>query len=226
MGRDAAPNGDGEARLQGDQELQVESNERQQRVMLLRAGGEACTFDGAIVSIKRPACTGAREATTGHGLAGCAFFSLQSSGNSYTRMVNGAADDYVSNTTVTALNTSHGHYDRHYHYLLLDITIPAFTLSVPNHTHDLPAHTHGDNPGIYRGSTASSVVVTVDGTTVPASVITNNEFNAVPYLSKDDGGKITRGTWHTITIKPNSMTRIVGDIHVKTFVRSQGGGDY
>ena len=66
----------------------------------------------------------------------------------------------------------------------------------------------------------------MDGTAVPASAIANGEFDAVPYLSKDSAGKITRGTWHRITFTPDGQTRIVADLHVKTFIRSITGGNY
>lgn len=123
-------------------------------------------------------------------------------------------------------DSSHTHGNVHAHNVFVEITIPPLSISIPGHTHPTPNHTHNDNPGIYRGSTASSATIKVDGTSVPASAIANGEFDAVPYLAKDSGGRITRGTWHNITIAPNELTRIVADLHVKTFIRSISGGNY
>ncbi len=128
---------------------------------------------------------------------------------------------------------SHRHKYEHQHFYTAMIKIPALNVKVPSHTHetpdhthDTPDHTHADNPGIYRGNTASSVTILVDGSAVPASAIVSREFDAVPYLAKDAAGKITRGAWHTITITPNALTRIVADLHIKTFIRSISGGNY
>ena len=46
------------------------------------------------------------------------------------------------------------------------------------------------------------------------------------YLSKDDAGKIKRGTWHDIEIVPNKLTRIEANLTAQVFVQSVGGGDY
>lgn len=123
------------------------------------------------------------------------------------------------NTQLTAENHEHD-------ILGLKIDIGPLAVKSDPHVHIGPVHEHADNPGIYRGSTASSVSIAVDGTTVPASAIVNGEFDAVPYLKKDDGGRILRGTWHKITITPNALTRVVADLHVKTFIRSISGGNY
>ena len=123
---------------------------------------------------------------------------------------------------------SHVHGMLHDHSVFVETNIPALNVPLSSHSHDVnfPDHTHQDNPGIYRGTTASSVTIEVDGNTVPASAITNKEFDAVPYLSKDSAGRIRRGTWHTIRITPNVLTRIVADVYVKTFIRSISGGNY
>ncbi|MEA5013139.1 MAG: phage tail spike protein [Candidatus Limiplasma sp.] len=140
------------------------------------------------------------------------------------------SDYEVNGYTLEAQRASPGtpiSVEDHIHGIIaLNIDIGPMRVPIPSHTHPNPDHTHPDNPGIYRGSTASSVTIKVDGNTVPASAITNKEFDAVPYLSKDSAGKIRRGTWHTITITPNALTRIVADLHVKTFIRSISGGNY
>lgn len=148
--------------------------------------------------------------------------------NAYTGMAldRSASTEMTHTKYAVPDSTSHRHGMDHYHAATVSITIPSFTLSVPSHSHDIPEHAHDIEYGIYRGPTASGVAVKVDGTAVPASAIANGEFDAVPYLSKDSAGKITRGTWHRITFTPDGQTRIVADLHVKTFIRSITGGNY
>ena len=53
-----------------------------------------------------------------------------------------------------------------------------------------------------------------------------DNIDIVEYLSKDDSGKIRRGTWHTVEVLPDTMSRIVGAVFSQTFCNSRGGGDY
>lgn len=132
---------------------------------------------------------------------------------------------------------AHRHWFQHSHAIDVSVTVPATTLNLEGHTHSvrfdphthevsLPSHTHDPVYDIFEGQTASSVTLQVDGNEVPASAILDGEVDLVPYLSKNSQGKIRRGAWHTVKITPDTATRIVADIYVKTFIRSQGGGDY
>ena len=146
----------------------------------------------------------------------------------------GGSGQYTLNDVATGV--SHNHQLRtHDHNLNTalsqhthNVSSHTHTVDLPTHTHgvDIPNHTHNIEYGIYRGGRADSVTIQVDGNNVPASAIANGQFDAVPYLSKDAAGKITRGTWHTIRITPDALTRIVADLHVKTFIRSISGGNY
>ena len=100
-------------------------------------------------------------------------------------------------------------------------------ITIPRHRHDfsLPDHTHELEFGIYEGQSASSATITVDGNTMPEAA-NYSDINIVPYLAKDDSGKITRNTWHTIEIAPNRMSRIVAALFTQLFTNSRGGGDY
>lgn len=106
----------------------------------------------------------------------------------------------------------------HTHDVEADVTLPDLVVSVPNHT-------HGIQLGIYEGSRASGVTVKVDGTTVPADVIHHSGFDASPYLSRNSRGKIRRGAWHEIVFTPSGETRIVADVHVRTFIRTISGAN-
>lgn len=123
---------------------------------------------------------------------------------------------------------AHQHTMHHYHGGSVSVTIPELQFNIDAHSHDVsfPAHRHNQEHGVYEGSVASGVTLRVDGTAVPAGVLDGGELDIVPYMSKDGAGRITRGAWHSVEITPDGLTRIVADIFVKTFIRSQGGGDY
>ena len=101
----------------------------------------------------------------------------------------------------------------------------AHTHRVNAHTHTVKDHTHALEFGIYEGQRATKATIKVDGNEVPATSGYDN-IDIVAYLSKDDAGKIRRGTWHTVEILPDTMSRIVGSVFAQTFCNSRGGGDY
>ena len=140
--------------------------------------------------------------------------------SSYTTFTTGISDNtmhYHSIGSHTHTIGSHRHSMTHTH----DVTINSHTHSV-----SIDSHTHDPVLGIIMGETATAVTVKVDGNAVPSGSIVDGAFDVIPYLSKDSAGKITRGTWHDIEITPNSNTRIVANLHVKTFVRTVTGGNY
>lgn len=160
-----------------------------------------------------------------------------------------AGSSWKSNTDDESSHTHpltvHSHGMDHFHRLAsftippLSIEIPAHghnvripghnhSVTIPAHTHDLtlPDHTHDIVYGIYEGSRASSVTIKVDNTTVPAAEISSREIDVSGYLSKDEKGKIRRGTWHEIQIVPDQLTRIEANLTAQVFVQSVGGGDY
>jgi phage minor structural protein len=117
------------------------------------------------------------------------------------------------------------------------ISIPAHThnFSVPNHSHSvnipnhshqitLPNHTHEILYGIYKESTTpSSVTLKVDGNVVSE---TGDRINIIPYLSKDEGGRVLRGQWHEVSVTPSGLGRINANIFGQYFLQSRGGGTY
>lgn len=132
----------------------------------------------------------------------------------------------------------HRHKYQHYHRGLVTFTIPEMPIQIPSHTHtsttpghqhsmDLEAHTHDTVYGIYEGPSARSVTVRVDGNLVPPEAIHGGEVDIAPYLATDDAGRVRRGTWHEVTIDPDTQTRIEGSIFTQQFIQSVGGtGDY
>ncbi|XID91030.1 phage tail spike protein [Paenibacillaceae bacterium WGS1546] len=94
------------------------------------------------------------------------------------------------------------------------------------HTHTIPAHTHEIEHGIFEGPTPTTVTVKVDGQVVPGLGVHGEDIDIVQYLAKDGGGRIQRGTWHTIEIIPDNLGRIVASVFSQLFIQSRGGGDY
>lgn len=132
---------------------------------------------------------------------------------------------------------AHRHWFDHSHAVDVSVTVPAMSLELAPHRHRvsfdphshqvyIPDHTHKPVYGIFEGGTAQAVALRVDGADVPAEAVQNGQVDLVPYLSKDERGKIRRGVWHSVELRPDAATRVVADLYVKTFIRSQGGGDY
>lgn len=127
------------------------------------------------------------------------------------------------------------------------VTIPAHThsVSIPSHTHtvqipghshtltlqahqhnfSIPAHTHEITYGIYTGSTAKRLTISVDGRAAGAFGGSVSDLDLVRYLSKDGNGNITRG-WHTISITPDVLSRVEFDLVIQLFANSRGGGQF
>ena len=222
--------------------------------------GAPRTYDGSsLVTNTGDGGTGATGAA-GDGLTSNA---VTSGGNSRIWTEDGGTGE-TSEAGAHTHGMAHVHEFDHIHRVVVDITIPSFTLNVPAHTHSitlgnhthsitLEDHTHdvtigdhshdvtiGDHThdvtlqahmheivyGIYEGGTAQNVTIKVDGVAVPGGSVSANEMDVVAYLSKDDAGKIHRGTWHTIEIVPDGLTRIEANLFVQAFVQSVGGGDY
>lgn len=112
-----------------------------------------------------------------------------------------------------------------------DFTVPAHTheVDIPSHTHQvvLPDHTHDIDYGIYELDTLPTAVkIEVDGNLVPVTSTSGNEIDIIPYLAKDDGGKVLRGQWHEVKITPNGLGRITANIISRMFISSHTGGTY
>lgn len=130
--------------------------------------------------------------------------------------------------TVSAGDPPHSH-SLYNHGHRVNIPSHTHSVNIPNHTHDitLPDHTHEIEYGIFlREPAPTSVTVHVDGNLISGLGANGKDVDIVPYLSKDEEGKIQRGTWHEIKITPNDLGRIVANVVSQLFVQSRGGGDY
>ena len=109
------------------------------------------------------------------------------------------------------------------------VKIPSHThsVSIESHQHSftIPNHTHEITYGIYSGSSASKLTLSVDGKQAGAYGSSIADLDLVGYLSKDDKGNVRRG-WHTIKVMPDTLSRVECDLVIQLFANSRGGGQY
>lgn len=194
---------------------------------------------------------GARSSTTSSG--GSTYQSTGSGGSEYISDSTGSGGGVYETTHgayVDAVNVEYTVYgtdgsvightapiykvEAHEHTVEIEPHTHSVSFSIPSHTHSIsigshshsfsiPDHTHQIEYGIYQGGSANSAYLVVDGTQVNTS---EREVDIIPYLKKSDDGKITRGSWHTVEIVPNNLTRISANLFIQLFVNSRGRGDY
>lgn len=114
------------------------------------------------------------------------------------------------------------------------VPIPAhshgLTISIPNHVHGfnitIPDHVHELEFGIYKlQQMPTKVTIKIDGNVVPITAINGDNIDIIPYLSKDNSGKVNRG-WHSIQVTPNDLGRINAQTYTQFFIQSRGEGEY
>lgn len=136
----------------------------------------------------------------------------------------------VPSHTHTVSIPSHSHeFDVPHHTHTVNTPSHTHTVTIQDHSHSLtlPDHTHEVLPGIYQVNVeASAVEVRVDGNLVPITGTSADDINIIPYLAKDSSGRVTRGTWHEVEIKPNTLARINANIISRLFISSHIGGTY
>ena len=194
---------------------------------------------------------GARSSTTSSG--GSTYQSTGSGGGDYISDSTGSGGGVYETThgaEVNDTNVEYRVYDNsgamigrtepiykvlsHEHTVEISPHSHSISFSIPSHTHSInigshshsfsiPDHTHQIEYGIYQGGSANSADLIVDGTQVNTA---EREVDIIPYLKKSDDGKITRGSWHTVEIVPNNLTRISANLFIQLFVNSRGRGDY
>ena len=104
------------------------------------------------------------------------------------------------------------------------VDIPSHThrVSIPSHTHNvtIPSHSHDITPGIYRFGSPKQLSIYVNNVYRQSVDGTNLEVDITDWLVED--GKIPRGTWHEIEVRPNDLAYIMIDMYVQGFVQSRG----
>lgn len=140
---------------------------------------------------------------------------------------------------------AHVHDMPHVHSMAHEHTVPSQAIqldahthrvNIPEHTHTLTleAHEHEIVYGIYKGPRAAAFVVEVDGEAVPSSAFDGDGVGDIaPYLSADSAGRILRGTFHTLRIRPaagtnnpNGLCRIRASWSAQVFISSLTGTQY
>lgn len=150
----------------------------------------------------------------------------QSGSNGHNHGISNGTRLAICNTSLTITDSvTFATSGQHYHSFTLDGH--SHDVDIPSHSHSVTIddHTHDLTFGIYEGTTGSSATIKVDGNSVSVAG-GYDDIDIISALSTDGSGKITRGTWHTVTITPNSMSRIVGSLFIQLFTNSRGGGDY
>ena len=133
----------------------------------------------------------------------------------------------------TVYGVAHAHgvsIDNHTHNIgSHSHTIAGHTHQIAGHTHQIaghthafivPAHDHAIVYGIYKGPRASNATLRVDGRAAPFQ--NGATVDLAPYLSKNSNGELQSGTYHTIEIQPNGLSRINATVTVQLFIQSHG----
>lgn len=139
----------------------------------------------------------------------------------------------------------HIHNMAHVHNMEHNHTIPAQSIVIPSHSHDvsipdhiheiaLEDHEHSIVYGIFKGPVAVQYEVEVDGMKIPESAFSEQGIGDIaPYLSTDDRGKILRGAFHTLAVRPtasednpNGLCRIRASWSAQVFISSLTGKQY
>ncbi|EEL77680.1 phage tail protein [Bacillus cereus] len=115
----------------------------------------------------------------------------------------------------------------HVHQIVLNDHVHQIELKDHIHEIILPDHFHDILHGIFKLSEKpSKVLIKVDGNIVPVESVSADNINLIPYLSKDSGGKVERGKWHTIEIFPDKLGRVNANIISRLFIQSRVGGTF
>lgn len=105
------------------------------------------------------------------------------------------------------------------------VTIPgqSFSITIPGHSHQIkiPSHTHEMMPGIYRFRSSQSFELYVNGVKKGDFDSTSGEID-LTHLLTDDTGKIPRGRWQTVEVRPNDLAYVSIALSVQGFVQSRG----
>lgn len=105
------------------------------------------------------------------------------------------------------------------------VNIPSHThtFTIPGHGHDvqIPAHGHEITPGIYRYGNPQSFSLSVNGAKKADFSGRTAEIDLTALLVGEDG-RIPRGSWLSLEVRPDDLAYISIDLMVQGFVQSRG----
>lgn len=108
----------------------------------------------------------------------------------------------------------------HTHQITLSAHQHNFTIPGHNHNFTIPGHYHDITPGIFTFGSPQRFSLYVNGVKKADFEGTTAELDVTDYLVED--GKIPRGRWLNIEIRPNDLAYVSLDLIVQGFVQSRG----
>lgn len=103
----------------------------------------------------------------------------------------------------------------------------SHSFSIPNHSHtvNIPGHSHDIVSGIYRSGFPSEMTLFVNRVQKAVVSETNYEVDITEWLANENG-EINRGSWQTLSVKPNDLAHISVTITILGFIQSMEGGTF
>lgn len=96
------------------------------------------------------------------------------------------------------------------------------TFKIPGHEHEVDiTHEHKITPGIYRFGNPRSFSLYVNGRRIRNYYSTDEEIDITSDML-DRYGKIPRGNWQSVEIRPDDLSYISIDLNFQGFVQSRG----
>ena len=124
--------------------------------------------------------------------------------------------------TVSIGNHSHTvSIGNHSHTVKTESHTHSVTISAHTHSITIPNHTHSIVQGIFTFGSPSAASLYIDGV-YKREVERDTEMDITAYLTGNDG-KIARGAWHSIEVKPNALAYVTIDMMIQGFIQSRGG---
>ncbi len=104
------------------------------------------------------------------------------------------------------------------------MTVHSHDFVIPPHMHsvEVEGHSHEITPGIYRFGDPRSFSVWIDGVKKGTFSTKTAEIDLTNFLIGSDG-KIPRGKWFALEIRPNDLAYISIVLVVQGFIQSRGG---
>lgn len=112
--------------------------------------------------------------------------------------------------------------EAHEHGVSFNVPVHDHGYQTPGHEHDTDiSHEHDIVPGIYRFGNPTSFTLFVNGKRIRTYYSSDEEIDITKDML-DRYGKIPRGNWQSVEIRPNDLAYISIDLNFQGFVQSRG----